>query len=60
MIKSAIFSLPVRESAPGTKTLVAEVQVEFLDVYKIEADGTMIFDHRQFFKPARIVSLRYK
>lgn len=45
---------------PAQKTLVAEVQVEFLDVYKIEADGTMIFDHRQFFKPARIVSLRYK
>ncbi|MGI5879219.1 MAG: pilus assembly PilX N-terminal domain-containing protein [Syntrophomonadaceae bacterium] len=45
---------------PAQRTLLAEVQVEFLDIYKIEADGTMVFDHRDYFEPARIVSLRYK
>lgn len=45
---------------PAQRVLLVEAAVEFLDIYKIEADGSMVFDHREYFKPARIVSVRYK
>ncbi|MCK9314447.1 MAG: hypothetical protein M0P20_10405 [Methanocorpusculum sp.] len=47
-------------SLPAQKSLVAKVQVEFLDVYAIEADGGLVFDHREFIPPAKIISLQYK
>lgn len=51
-------------SPPAQRTLAAEVQVEFLDIYKIEFDvggGVVsVFDHREFIYPAEIISIRYK
>jgi hypothetical protein len=47
-------------SLPAQKSLVAEVQVEFLDIYKIAADGGLVFDHREFIPPAKIISFQYK
>ncbi len=47
-------------SPPAQRVLVAKVQVEFLDIYKIAADGGLIFDHREFIPPAKIISLHYK
>ncbi len=47
-------------SLPAQKSLVAEVQVQFLDIYKIAADGGLVFDRREFIPPAKIISLQYK
>lgn len=47
-------------SLKAQRSLVAQVQVEFLDIYKIEADGGLVFDHREFIPPAKIISLQYK
>ena len=47
-------------SLPAQKNLVAEVQVQFLDIYKIAADGGLVFDRREFIPPAKIISLQYK
>ena len=47
-------------SLPAQKSLVAEVQVEFLDIYKIAADGGLVFDRREFIPPAKIISFQYK
>lgn len=45
---------------PAQRILVAEVEVEFLDVYKVAVDGTMVFDRREFISPGRVVLFRYK
>jgi hypothetical protein len=46
-------------SPRAQRSLVAKVQVEFADVYKVTADG-LVFDHREFIYPAKVVSLNYK
>lgn len=49
---------------PAQRVLAVEVEVEFLDVYKIESHGdeeaVAVFDHREFVYPAKVVLLEYK
>ena len=45
---------------PAQRILVAEVEVEFLEIYKVEVDGTMVFDRREFISPGRVVLFKYK
>lgn len=51
-------------SLKAQRSLVAEVEVEFLDIYKLvsDADGGVVavFDHREFINPAKVISLHYK
>lgn len=47
-------------SHPAQRVLLAQVQVEFLDIYKVTTDGGLVFDHREFIPPAKLISLRYK
>ena len=47
-------------SPPAQRILLAEVEVEFLDIYKVEVDGTMVFDRREFISPGRVVLFKYK
>lgn len=46
------------------RSLEAEVQVEFLDIYKLVSDAeggvSAVFDHREFISPAKIISFQYK
>jgi hypothetical protein len=50
-------------SLPAQKGLLVVVQVEFLDIYKMEFDtdggAVAVFDHREFIYPAKIISLQY-
>lgn len=50
-------------SLPAQRNLQAEVQVEFLDIYKIEYDAGgeafTVFERREFLYPAKIISLQY-
>ncbi len=46
-------------SSPAQRDLLAEVQVEFLDIYIIAADGGLVFDRREFIPPAKLISLEY-
>lgn len=51
-------------SPPAQRILAAEVEVEFLDIYKIEFDidggAVTVFDHREYIYPAKIISIEYK
>lgn len=51
-------------SSGAQRSLVAEVQVEFTVVYKLESNGdeeaVAVFDHREFIYPAKVVLLNYK
>jgi hypothetical protein len=46
--------------SPAQRVLVAEVEVEFLDVYKVAVDGTLVFDRREFISPGKVVLFQYK
>lgn len=63
--KECRFQFTSRGVSPrAQRSLVAEVQVEFTDVYKIESDAdggaVAVFDHREFTNPAKIILLNYK
>jgi hypothetical protein len=63
--KECRFQFTSRGVSPrAQRSLVAEVQVEFTVVYKLESNGdeeaVAVFDHREFIYPAKVVSLKYK